>query len=274
MSDFSAWNKWLVRLVRYSLVAAVMTCLGMHGQTAESGIPVIRTGILIASDSSQRLALASGTDLFPLRGTPSELTQYERQRVTVKGAVDAEKGLHVLAIERNYIGPREIEALIEQLRLHPWSGPVTYTSPTHWIFNFTDPMLQILQAGSDAQQVLLRHLADNENRHQIIILLGGVGDERAIDPLIRAMTDNDELRTNPRAAKEINLSANLALTNITQSEVIWHHGGGIMTDRCPDDPKSCWHQWWIQNRDTFKVSSETAHRNYSNYPNYGIYQQP
>jgi hypothetical protein len=81
-----------------------------------------------------------------------------------------------------------------------------------------------------------------------------------------------EMRNSPDAVR-INGLANLALTNITVSDVIWHHGGGMPHDNCPDDPKSCWYAWWIKNRNTFSVSA-TPSRNYSNYPNYGIYQQP
>jgi hypothetical protein len=74
-------------------------------------------------------------------------------------------------------------------------------------------------------------------------------------------------------AKKINLVANIALTNITVSSVIWHHGGGIPYEQCPDDPKQCWQAWWVQNKDTFRVSGETLNRRYSNYPNYGVYLQ-
>jgi hypothetical protein len=88
-----------------------------------------------------------------------------------------------------------------------------------------------------------------------------------VGPIIRAMS-----RSNTDA-RRTNLIASLALTNITQSEVIWGHGGGIPYDSCPDDPKACWLVWWAQNRASFKVSSESENRNYSNYPNYGIYQQ-
>jgi hypothetical protein len=86
------------------------------------------------------------------------------------------------------------------------------------------------------------------------------------------MADRNEARDNPNARK-VNLVANLALTNITVGDVIWHHGGGITIDACPDDPKSCWFSWWIEHRTTFDVS-KTPSRKYSNYPSYGIYQDP
>jgi len=134
-------------------------------------------------------------------------------------------------------------------------------------------MLKILQAGSPAQNILLQHLDDWEIRDQIIILLGGVGDERVVEPIIQAMATPAEMYWKTDA-KRINLIANIALTNITTSDVIWHHGGGKSADACPDDPKYCWHARWTQIRDTFRVSAGALSRGYSNYPNYGIYQQP
>jgi len=190
----------------------------------------------------------------------------------------------------NQLEDRELRAAIEQLRLHPWAGPRNITSPTTWIFGFTDPMLQILQAGPAAQTVMLqtlregmlegnefggsdkdREFKDREFKDQIIILLGGIGDERAVEPIIRAMSTGGRSHGE---ARQTNQMANLALTNITQSEVIWGHGGGIPYNSCPDDPKACSLAWWAQNKTSFKVSSEIGTRNYSNYPNYGIYQQP
>jgi len=106
-------------------------------------------------------------------------------------------------------------------------------------------MLAILQAGPAGQNLLMRYLDDHQIADQIIILLGGIGDETTIEPIMRAMPDPDELHSSP-ATERAALAANLALTNITQAEVIWHHGGGITVDRCPEDPKSCWYAWWIK----------------------------
>jgi hypothetical protein len=133
-------------------------------------------------------------------------------------------------------------------------------------------MLQILQAGPAAQAVLLRYVDDPKIKDQVIILLGGLGDGEAVLPIIRAMANQNEARANGFARK-VNLAANLALTNITVGDVIWHHGGGITMDACPGDPKTCWYTWWIQHRGSFDIS-KTASRNYSNYPSYGIYQDP
>jgi len=133
-------------------------------------------------------------------------------------------------------------------------------------------MIHILLAGPAAQHVLLKYVNDPQIKDQIIFLLGGVGNRDAIQPIIGAMESPNEARRSAYDRK-VNLAANLALTNITVSGVIWHHGGGITRDNCPNDPKSCWSAWWLQHRDTFDISN-TYNRRYVNYPNYGIYQDP
>ena len=133
-------------------------------------------------------------------------------------------------------------------------------------------MRKILEIGAPAQDALIEKIGDPQIKDQIIILLGGVGDERAVEPIINAMISKDKIKTT-RDAEKINLSANLALTNITVSEVIWHHGGGIEVRKCPDSPKECWEDWWNKNRSSFTVKGITQSRRYVNYPNYGIYQQ-
>ena len=178
----------------------------------------------------------------------------------------------VQSISPSEMPESQIQGFIEQLRYDQWAGPANITNPTTWVFNFTRPMLQILQAGPAAQDVLLRYLDDPKIKDQIIILLGGLGDQKAVLPIIHAMADRNEARDN-NYARKVNLAANLALTNITVGDVIWHHGGGITRDACPDDPKSCWYTRWIQHTDTFDIS-KTVSRNYSNYPSYGIYQDP
>ena len=162
------------------------------------------------------------------------------------------------------------QALISELYTHPWAGAENTCSPMCWDFQFTQPMQKILEIGSAAQDALLENLDDENIKDQIIILLGGVGDERAVEPIIKAMIAKDSIKKTPNAER-INLSANLALTNITVSEVIWHHGGGIEVRRCPDNPKECWQEWWKKNKSTFIVKGITQSRNYSNYPGYGIY---
>jgi len=289
MSDSDCRNGLLVAAWRVFLGVVLSLMPGCNfGDRAENyagapGIPTERTGILITSDGSYSWALVSGNELYPLRGDRSELTKYERQRVTIKGAVDGAKRFTVLSIEPNKLDDREVRAAIEQLKSRSWTGPENHLSPRQWMFNFTSPMLHILQAGAAAQDLLLQSLSNPglldpknlELKNQIIILLGGVGDERAVGPIIQAMSAENRTSAD---AKKTNLVASLALTNITQSEVVWWHGGGNPVgdpfDYCPDDPKACWLAWWTQNQAKFKVSSELLSRRYSNYPNYGIYQQP
>lgn len=170
------------------------------------------------------------------------------------------------------ISDDRIEALIGELTSHPWDGPKNETSPIHWQFHLTPPMASILRAGRGAQTLLIRYLGDPGTRDQIIFLLGGVGDENAIGPIITAMADKDEMRFD-ESARKVNLSANLALTNITTAEVIWHRGGGMPIQRCPDDPKSCWTTWWQENREHLRIPRANEGRRYVNFPNYGVYEQ-
>ena len=166
------------------------------------------------------------------------------------------------------------QSLIADLYDHPWAGAsLEVISPTMWAFGFTKPMLRLLEIGPDAQGMLLDKLSDPLIKDQVIILLGGIGDERAIEPIINAMIPSKWIHSVPNAER-INESASLALTNITAADVIWHHGGGISIRRCPENPKECWSRWWEKNRDSFKVVDLTPKdRAYANYPNYGIYSQ-
>lgn len=254
------------------------------------------TGILLASDrrceeypadglkdqwacpegSSQWGLMALGKQ-YSVHGKINELKQYERRRVTVTGIVSpaSESFLDrfdVQSIRASEMPESQIRELIEQLKDSQWDEPRNIANPTTWVFGFTPPMLQILEAGTAAQDVLLEYLDNPMIKDQIIILLGGVGDRKAIVPIINAMTDGNLTRDSDYARK-INLAANLALTNITVGDVIWHHGGGITVDACPVDPKSCWNSWWLQHKESFDIS-KTMSRNYSNYPSYGIYQDP
>src|SRR5215813_5398223 len=86
----------------------------------------------------------------------------------------------------------DIEAFVDELRLYPWEGPKNFTSPLHWVFNLKEPMQKILNAGSPAEIVLLRHLADEGAKEQIVILLGGAGGVKSIEPIIDAMADEQE----------------------------------------------------------------------------------
>jgi len=166
----------------------------------------------------------------------------------------------------------DIKNLIRDLHQHRWEGPSALASPLQWDFQLTEPMRKILEIGSPAQQELINHINDPSIKDQIIILLGGVGDEHSIEPIIKAMIQKKNVKSVP-SSSQINLSANIALTNITVADVIWHYGGGIVQVDPPKDSKERWMKWWKNHRD-FAVKTITHSRNYSNYPNYGIYKQP
>ena len=265
-------------------------------ETNPNSTSITVTGLLLASDwqcdtrpknvPKDELACPEGysqwglltlTKQYSLVGNTSDLKRYERRRVAVTGTVSPGKQsfrdkLDVESIRPGEISATEIMLLIEQLRNDGWTQPMNISNPTLWMFRFTSPMLQILQAGPVAQDVLLEYVNDPQIKDHIIILLGGVGDAKAVGPIISAMADRDEAASSAYA-KKVNLAANLALTNITVADVIWHHGGGITIDRCPQDPKSCWVEWWSKHEQDFDVS-KTVSRRYSNYPDYGIYQDP
>jgi len=154
--------------------------------------------------------LVSGRNQYLLLGDAAKFKKYERSRVTISGLANG-RTIAVDSVTPTRVTDREILDLIEELRVHPWDGPGNQTITIHWFFNFTDPMLKILEAGLPAGDLLLQY---------------------------------------------------------------WHHGGGISIDACPDDPKSCWSAWWTKNKGAFRVTARTVDRAYSNYPNYGIYQQP
>ena len=161
--------------------------------------------------------------------------------------------------------------LIQSLHKQAWSGATNICIPACWMFRFTAPMQAVLDLGSDAQEPLIGALRDEEIRDQAIILLGGVGDERAVAPIIEAMKSASADTALDRRRRTL-LAGNLALTNITVADVIWHHGGGIPSPRCPDDPATCWAAWWEQNAAAFRVRNIRQSRRYTNYPNYGIYR--
>jgi hypothetical protein len=224
-------------------------------------------------------ALVSGAKTYLLFGDKESLQRFERRRVSLSGVLEEEpvieygmrlirRKIEVRSIENSELSTDAIENLVIQLRVVPWRGPENHCSPKCWDFGFTDPMVKILQAGTQAQEVLLDHIGEESIKDQVVMLLGGVGDEKAIWPIIQTLTDE---ASDPKSNR-MNLIANLALTNLTVSEVIWHHGGGISPDRCPSTPKSCWSQWWFGQENTFKVGVG-GDRLYSNYPNYGIYAQ-
>jgi hypothetical protein len=248
------------------------------GQSTPSRQPETSlTGIVLTSDyhcyrtrtpgdppcQTSDWALASGRTTYLLYGDPAILGRFERKRVSVSGLLEDESfvlyGLQMIrrkivvhSIESNELSQDAIEALVSQLKVVPWRGPENYCTPLCWSFAFTDPMIQILQAGSGAQAILLDHISDQGILDQVVMLLGGIGDERAIWPIIETLTDGSKATLDMKS-KRLNLIGNVALTNLTVSEVIWHHGGGITIDACPTAVRSCWSKWWLERKDTFKV---------------------
>lgn len=259
--------------------------------------PLTVTGILLVSDQRcdewpaylpkdkwecpegvHQWGLITDQKQYAVQGITSELKQFERRRVRITGFATPVAGvvpidnLEVQSIAASEVDEGQIRGFIDDLRSNNWSGPENLGNPMGWVFHPTAPMIQILQAGPAAQDEVLNSLNDLQIKDQIIFLLGGVGDARAVKPIIDAMADSDEAEVSEYARK-VNLAANLALTNLTVADVNWHHGGGITVDRCPDDPKSCWSAWWAKYGKTFDIT-HTASRSYVNYPDYGIYQDP
>jgi hypothetical protein len=279
------------------VLMSVVTGNFVFGQSAAPQKPEINlTGIVLTSDhhcyvtrtpgdppcQTSDWALASGRTTYLLYGNQTTLGKFERKRVNISGLLEEEsfvefgtqmirRKIALRSIESGELPQDAIESLVNQLKVVPWRGPENYCSPLCWNFAFTDPMIQILQAGRGAQEVLLGHLSDQAIQDQVVMLLGGVGDENVIWPIIETLTDGNEAALDARS-KRLNLIGNLALTNLTVSEVIWHHGGGITIPRCSDTVRSCWSKWWLDQKDSFKVGVG-GDRDYTNYPNYGIYEQ-
>jgi hypothetical protein len=261
------------------------------------GMPITATGILLVSDNRcdewpddvpknkwecpegiHQWGLITQKKQYTVQGVTSDLKRFERRRVTVTGIATPITGvvpidnLEVQSIDASEVDEDQIRDFIGELRSNSWTEPQNMGNPTAWRFHPTSPMIRILLAGPAAQDELLDNLTDPQIKDQIIFLLGGIGDGRAVKPIIDAMAGPDEAEVSEYARK-VNFAANLALTNLTVGDVIWHHGGGITFDQCPHDPKSCWSAWWAKNGRTFDIS-HPASRWYVNYPGYGIYQDP
>ncbi len=153
---------------------------------------------MMCPEGSSQWGLITTTKQYSVRGINSELKKYERRRVTVTGTVTAAAGdvpidkLEVQSIASSQIDENAIRELIEQLRSDRWTEPQNVTNPTAWMFHFTPPMIQILQTGPAAQDVLLKYINDPRIKDQIIFLLGGVGDGKAVESIIEAMATPDE----------------------------------------------------------------------------------
>jgi hypothetical protein len=167
-----------------------------------------------------------------------------------------------------------LRALTDQLREHTWAGiQLIGMSPANWAVHLTRPMKEILKYGSGAQSILLERLSEPRIKDQVIFLLGGVGDERAVGPIIDTMIDSREANDISNAT-EINFCASFALTNITAAEVVWPHSGGNLILQCPlRESQRCWQEWWSKHRATFKAAAVSLEeRDQPFYPSYGIYR--
>lgn len=162
---------------------------------------------------------------------------------------------------------------IAEMYNNPWRGPRRVSeSPIAWDFSFTRPIKKLLESGSVNQNELLKKLSDQRIKDQVIFVLGEIGNEDVIGPIIDAMIDKAAMAQTPNSDR-INLTANLALTNLTVADVIWPHRVGTVNELCTDDPKSCWQKWWRDNRDTFTVRGVRAKRHLENWPTYGYLRQ-
>ena len=132
--------------------------------------------------------------------------------------------LPMIVFSQTAASDENVRSLIRELRNNRWEGPISVI-PLQWNLLLTEPMRKILEIGSPAQQALIDNISDPIIKDQVILLLGGVGDERSIDPIILAMIRKKDLKSTHNS-EQINLVANIALTNITVADVIWHHGGG------------------------------------------------
>lgn len=167
-----------------------------------------------------------------------------------------------------------LRAWIKQLKEEAWIGiRLTSISPSSWSVHLTRPMKEILNYGPAAQGILLQSISDPQITDRVIFLLGGVGNERAIGPIISAMIDEKDIDSISNAT-QINFSADFALTNITAAEVVWPHSGGNLILQCPQrDRKRCWQEWWSKHRARFTAAAvPLEERDQPFYPDYGIYR--
>jgi hypothetical protein len=172
----------------------------------------------------------------------------------------------------------EIEDLIQELYKKPWDDAGAWRfclgANYSWSILLDEPMKKIIEKGPSTQDVLIKKLSDPLIMDKVMILLGGVGNESAIGPIIDAMVEEQDIK-NTSKASAINLAANVALTNITVADVVYPYESGCFdSDKCRDNSKGCWQRWWKANQIRFNIKRITQNRNYGNYPNYGIYKQP
>ncbi|GEM_PF-1439364 len=168
----------------------------------------------------------------------------------------------------------EVQDLIQRLHTTSWDGSFTVgMSPTSGTHHVTKPIQRIFEIGAPAQELLLQKLPDAKIQEQLIFLLGGIGDEKAIPAIINSMVEEKNLRDNPNA-KRINFIANVALTNLTAADVFFPKSGGNIIYNCNlEESKFCWQRWWRQNASHFTTKTvKDADRMFQCYPSYGIYR--
>jgi hypothetical protein len=167
----------------FVLSAVFLICTGScqaptdkNSAESRNGVTTL-TGILLVSDrrcdewpadvpkdkwtcpeGSSQWGLITLGKQYSVRGKTSELKQYERRSVTATGSVSPGPesfmdSFAVQSISSSEMLESQIRGLIEQLRSDQWAEPENIANPTTWVFNFTPPMLQILQAGPAAQDV-------------------------------------------------------------------------------------------------------------------------
>ena len=206
------------------------------------------------------------------------LHKFGHKRVTVRGLMGTEavardnlkmirRIIAIESMEASELNEQAIEEKIGHLTIIPWRGePVEECNRGCWSdFVLTDAMVEILQVGRGAQSVLLRHLGDQSIADQIVMLLGGVGNENAIQPVLNTLSDGDDEVLGDRA-KRLNLVGNVALTNLTLRDVVgWGSG-------CEHTLKTCWLKWWADHKATFKEDA-IDFRRVGDYPGFGIYEQ-
>lgn len=166
---------------------------------------------------------------------------------------------------------RDIERLLSQLYATPYEGPMVQTiSPTCWRLGFTEPMEALLEMGPPAQGPLLSRISEPAIKDQVIMILGGLADEHAIGPIIKAMVPATRIETVPNS-RQINLCASLALTNMTLAAITFGRSGGTIVWPCPDRPRECWASWWKDHEGTFIARGTKESRRYGSHTDFGIY---
>jgi hypothetical protein len=185
-------------------------------------------------------------------------------------------GLSINLSAQNHkpVTEQEIQALIDKLNTQPWEGVVSLELPGKAMESqFTEPMKEIIRIGNPAQSTLLKNLSNPKLKIEMILLLGGVGDEASVKPLIDEFIGLGDPQ--PGMSREVmfrNICIKVALTNITAADLAAPTAiGTFYGERCPT--KACWEKWWEANKSTFSAKDVGKKRDQFFVPNYGIYSQ-